>query len=434
MRARSAQLSDDLIAGRWALSAEQVDYFAERLQIRLGEVVSPAALTVYVRQFDLARALQERFRLQGSIRPGDVVPYALIGSDEVYQTFYTPAPPGAGADSFLGMVVNFDWVQHTLLEEVRAESALDRSLDSGVELTRVAASHASSDTRVAFKAIFPFWELTLRPASRPTGPWPGRDVTIFAGSILLILSVLMMGVVFLVRDVSRDAEVNRLRTDFVSGVSHELKTPLTLISLYAETLLDDERFHRDERRSFYEIIMRESERLTHLIDNVLEFSRIDRGQKEYHLRVGDLGAVIARTVDAYGQYLRRRGFSVEANLVSPLAPVRFDADAVTQALLNLLDNASKYSADGKFIGVSLRAIDASVVLEVEDHGPGVPTAEQRRIFEQFYRSAEDSGRGGYGLGLFLVNHIMQAHGGRVELESEPGRGSRFRLIFPCTRS
>lgn len=232
-------------------------------------------------------------------------------------------------------------------------------------------------------------------------------------------------------EVTRDLErVNKLQADFVSGVSHELKTPLTLIRLYGETLLYGESFSDDERRNYYHIITRESERLTHLIEKVLDFSRIDRGQKQYHLQVGDIGPVVGRTVEIYGQYLMRQGLHVETELATDLPPVQFDPDAVSEAVLNLMDNAARYSGESKYIGVRLRAEESRVVLEVEDHGIGVPESEREKIFQQFYRAHNGTGKGGYGLGLFLVQHIMEAHGGTIELESEVGQGSVFRLIFP----
>jgi signal transduction histidine kinase len=250
--------------------------------------------------------------------------------------------------------------------------------------------------------------------------------------MLLVLCVLALGVILLLRDVSRETQLNRLRSDFVSGVSHELKTPLTLIRLYTETLLDEEQFRKEERKGFHQIILRESERLTHLIEKALDFSRVDRRERQYHLEKGDLAPSIAQTVQVYGDYLKRRGFCVETNFASSLPVVEFDPDAVAQAVVNLLDNAAKYSGDSKFVGVRLLAEDSAVILEVEDRGLGIPADEQKKIFQQFYRSGTRSGKGGYGLGLFLVKHIMDAHGGRVGVESEVGRGSRFRLVFPVS--
>jgi ligand-binding sensor domain-containing protein/signal transduction histidine kinase len=229
-------------------------------------------------------------------------------------------------------------------------------------------------------------------------------------------------------------EANRLQADFVSGVSHELKTPLTLIRLYGETLLYGQDFSQEERRSYYQIITRESERLTHLIEKVLDFSRIDRDQKQYHLLEGDLSPVVTQTVEIYGQYLRRQGFTIRTALATGLPVISFDADAISAAILNLMENAAQYSSESKLIEVRLHLEDGRVIFEVEDHGIGIPAGEREKIFQQFYRVRNGMGKGGYGLGLFLVRHIMDAHGGRVELESEVGRGSKFRLIFPASAS
>jgi signal transduction histidine kinase/streptogramin lyase len=224
-------------------------------------------------------------------------------------------------------------------------------------------------------------------------------------------------------------ETSRHQADFVSGVTHELKTPLTLIRLYGETLLYERGGSEEERSRYCEIITRECERLTHLVDRVLDFSRIDRGQKQYHLREGNLADTVSGTVEAFGKYLARQGFAVVTELSAALPPARFDPDAVSVAVLNLMDNAAKYSGSSKVVSVRLYPRNGDIVLEVEDHGIGVPRGEAEKIFGQFYRAHDTGGQGGYGLGLFLVQHIMKAHGGEVEVESEVGLGSRFRLVF-----
>jgi ligand-binding sensor domain-containing protein/signal transduction histidine kinase len=225
-------------------------------------------------------------------------------------------------------------------------------------------------------------------------------------------------------------ESSRRQADFVSGVTHELKTPLTLIRLYGETLQYERGGTEEERSRYSEIITRECERLTQLVDRVLDFSRIDRGQKQYHLRAGDLAATVSGTVEAYGRVLARQGFSIETELPDALPAARFDPDAISVAVLNLMDNAAKYSGSSKAIHVRLYPRNGKFVLEVEDHGIGIPRGETGRIFEQFYRARDTGGTGGYGLGLFLVQHIMRAHAGDVEVESEVGLGSRFRLVLP----
>ena len=226
-------------------------------------------------------------------------------------------------------------------------------------------------------------------------------------------------------------EAQQRQADFVSGVSHALKTPLTLIRLYGETLHHGEGFSEDDRRSYYEIITRETERLTRLIERVLDFSRVDRGEMRYRLEPGDLAAAVRQALDIVGRHLHRQGFEVEVAIEPRLPPARFDPDAVVDAVLNLVDNATKYSGNAKYVGIHVRADGGRIVCEVEDRGLGIAPAEREHLFRKFHRGRDAAGKGGYGLGLFLVKHIMDAHGGAIEVESNVDCGSRFRLIFPA---
>jgi signal transduction histidine kinase len=226
-------------------------------------------------------------------------------------------------------------------------------------------------------------------------------------------------------------EARQRQADFVSDVSHELKTPLTLIRLYGETLQYGADVPDRERQSYCEIIMRESDRLTRLIERVLDFSRVDRGEKRYHLEPGDLAPIVRNTLDIYGQYLHRQGFRVDVVVEARLPVTRFDPDAVVDALLNLVDNAAKYSGEARYVGIRVRSEGDRVVCEVEDRGHGIPPADREHLFRKFHRGRNAAGKGGYGLGLFLVKHVMDAHDGTIEVESEVGRGTRFRLVFPA---
>jgi ligand-binding sensor domain-containing protein/signal transduction histidine kinase len=226
-------------------------------------------------------------------------------------------------------------------------------------------------------------------------------------------------------------EARQRQADFVSGVSHELKTPLTLIRLYGETLQYGEAASEREQKTYCDIIVRESERLTRLIERVLDFSRVDRGEKRYQIGPGDLASVIRDTIGIYGQSLKRQGFQVEVAVESRLPVTRFDPDAVVDALLNLVDNAAKYAGDAKYVGIRVRSEGNRVVCEVEDRGQGIPPDDREHLFRKFHRGRNAAGKGGHGLGLFLVKHVMDAHGGRVDVESAPNRGTRIRLVFPA---
>jgi two-component system, OmpR family, phosphate regulon sensor histidine kinase PhoR len=257
-----------------------------------------------------------------------------------------------------------------------------------------------------------------------------KDLRVYVGSVALVLVILSAGVVLLLRDVSREARTNRARSELVSSVSHELKTPITLVRLYSETLLRHPGFSNEDRLGFYRIIARESTRLGRLIDQVLTFSRVERGAQVYHFEEGDLASVVTGVLEDYREYLEHAGFSLRQTVPDAVPPVRFDGAAISQALLNLLDNAVKYSGKSRDIGVHIAVDSGQVAVEVEDRGVGISASERERIFDRFYRLPNGSGKGGYGLGLFLVRHIMEAHGGRAEVESEPGCGSRFRLVLP----
>jgi signal transduction histidine kinase len=366
----SARLYDAIVSGRWELSRDQAQYFLEEL--------APGRSTPYLKRFDLAEELQVAFH--PSLPSGDSdVHQGVAGA---YRLFYRRD----GADRIVGFSVNEAWVNDTLRPEI------ERLLDVT----------GSTD----------------------------RDIWIYVASVGLVLMVLSAGVVLLLRDVSREARINRAREELVSSVSHELKTPITLVRLYSETLLRHRGFAEEERLGFYRIIARESTRLGRLIDQVLAFSRVDRGAQVYHFEEGDVTTLVAGVLDDYREYLEHAGFRLRQTVPESAPLTCFDAAAMSQALLNLLDNAVKYSGDARHIGVRVGVDAGHIAIEVEDHGVGIAPADQTRIFDRFYRSPDGNGKGGYGLGLFLVRHIMEAHGGRTEVESEPGRGSRFRLILP----
>jgi two-component system phosphate regulon sensor histidine kinase PhoR len=206
------------------------------------------------------------------------------------------------------------------------------------------------------------------------------------------------------------------------------------VRLYGETLLRHRSLDDDQRTEFDRIITRESARLGRLVDQILTFSRVEQGNERYELAEGDVAPVIAGIVDDYGEWLEQSGFEVTRTIPAETPPVRFDSAAISQAVINLLDNAAKYSGSARTIAIRLEPRDSRVSFEVQDHGVGIAAADQDHIFERFYRAQSGTGEGGYGLGLFMVRHIMEAHGGRAEVDSAPGRGSTFRLIFPIAAS
>src|ERR1051326_1759985 len=250
--------------------------------------------------------------------------------------------------------------------------------------------------------------------------------------ILGILSLLIVGGLALTKHiVSKEMALARLKSDFVSNVSHELRTPLALIRLYAETLELGRISTREKKQQYYRIIRKESERLTALINNILDFSRIEAGHKEYEFRETDIGELVRNTLDSYRYQIEQHGFTLEEK-IGDVPPLRVDREAMARSLVNLVNNALKYSQDRKYIGVNLYRENGSVKLEVIDHGIGIPPNEQNKIFEKFYRVGDPlvHNTKGSGLGLSLVQHIARAHGGDVAVDSAPGAGSKFTITLP----
>ena len=251
--------------------------------------------------------------------------------------------------------------------------------------------------------------------------------------ILGILSLMIIGGLLLTKHiVTKEMALARLKSDFVSNVSHELRTPLALIRLYAETLELGRITTREKKQQYYRIIRKESERLTALINNILDFSRIEAGRKEYEFRETDIAELVRNTLDSYRYQIEQQGFEFEESIDSNLPAVPVDREAIARALVNLVNNALKYSTDEKFLGVKLYRENGVLKLEVLDHGIGIARRDQSKIFEKFYRTGDPlvHNTKGSGLGLSLVRHITQAHGGEIAVESTPGKGSKFTLSLP----
>lgn len=251
--------------------------------------------------------------------------------------------------------------------------------------------------------------------------------------ILGFLSLMIIGGLVLTRHVvNKEMALARLKSDFVSNVSHELRTPLALIRLYAETLELGRITTAEKKQQYYRIVRKESERLTALINNILDFSRIEAGRKEYEFRNTDIAELVHNTLESYRYQIEQQGFAFEESIDPDLPAVPVDREAIARALVNLVNNALKYSSDEKFLGVKLYRDNGAVKLEVADRGIGIARRDQSKIFEKFYRAGDPlvHNTKGSGLGLSLVRHITEAHGGDIAVESAPGKGSKFILTLP----
>ncbi|MCJ7487950.1 MAG: HAMP domain-containing histidine kinase, partial [Candidatus Aminicenantes bacterium] len=251
-------------------------------------------------------------------------------------------------------------------------------------------------------------------------------------ALVVVLGVTLFGAYLLWRDVRREVLIAEMRSQFVSSVSHELKTPLTAIRMFAETLRLGRSKDSNTQMEYLDTIVNESERLTRLLNNVLDFSKIEQGKRTYHSSPASLPEIVRTAARAMEYPLKQQGFALDVRIDESLPRVRVDRDAIEQAVLNLLSNAMKYSGESRSIDLKAQREGDCAVVQVTDRGVGIDPKDQARIFEKFYRvpTRENQSLPGTGLGLSLVAHIAKAHGGSVRVESAPGEGSTFSIILP----
>jgi signal transduction histidine kinase len=376
------------------------------------------------------------------------------GNKMQYESFVYFIPRGSTPErpSLAGIVYDEDYLKNSffpqaLNEVLPDQNPSDRShrqigiiIRKAKDQTPLAASlcwnREAPEVERGFDSVFPNLILGIGPYGTTIAEMSNRW-TRLAFLSLGALSLLMGGgMVFAYQNVARELALAKLKSDFVSNVSHELRTPLSLIRLYAETLELGRISNPGKHQEYYEIIRKESERLTSLINNILDFSRIEAGKKEYDFRETDMADLVRSTLDSYRFEIEQNGFHFEQKIDNNLPQVRVDREAIARSLLNLVNNAVKYSATEKYLGVHLYRHHGVVNLEVVDHGIGIPLKEQLKIFEKFYRVGDPlvHNTKGSGLGLALVRHIVLAHGGIVAVESAPGRGSRFIITLPLQNS
>lgn len=314
--------------------------------------------------------------------------------------------------------------------ETRELLSVRVSTDEGHEVfaSSTAWSQYASDTVLESELGGLRLSVALRPSAAERliiGGLPRNRVPLLVG--LLVLTTGLVGVALV--QLRRERELVRLRADFISGVSHELRTPLAQIRMFGETLLLDRVRSPEERRRSLAIIVQESQRLTHLIENVLHFSRADRGASLVSLKTARLDVLLHEILDSFEPLARSRRTSITRQIEEGvLAPV--DASALRQIVLNLLDNALKYGPTAQTITVTSKCESGAALIAIEDQGPGVPLADVARIWEPFYRvPSHAESTGGTGIGLAIVKQLVRLHQGRVQVE-RGSSGARFTIELP----
>ena len=448
----------------WSLDGDQVRLYATMLKATMDEMAaewSPGELpdTVAAAVGDIQHVLEMKFeswRMAEAVRlnilPGmgakveEVDSDRLqvqkkvfeLGEDDIIALLVPLDREDAGQDrAFLGSLIRISDLTAAIEDQVAENrppgiSVLLRSTLSNTIIfgDRELADGAPIITEFFPENFPPWWVEVYQNEAVESGLILVNNI--FFWTILALLIILFMGSGLIIHTIIHDVNLLNLKSGFIASVSHEFKTPLTSIGAILEHLQTGDVKDPDKRQQYYRILSHESERLKRLVNNVLDFTKIEEGKRKYKLALIDIVRLVRQEVNHFEEENHLNGLSVGMNHEDPIPPVFADEEAIGQALHNLLDNAAKFSDQETAINVEIIREQDHVEIAVQDRGIGIPENEQKKIFEKFFRGKQASRLSptGTGLGLTLVKHIMEAHGGEVIVQSRPGEGSRVSLILP----
>ena len=456
---KAFQLLED---GAWQLNRSTHDFYAEEiaraLQAGLADGKHPELQRSYEAVRNRSSPYLEELKFAAMVEEnvGPIIKEKIAYSQYVNEPPMGRFPLTVGASRFLisysrladipndrflyaGFCWDLEYVKSRLFPEIAAKVEQDsgirvRLIEPADSVPNAPDRMVSENTLTMAAGGFPFpWHYVVTRSDVEDLRRAARGENVLIGILLAALVGLMsLGAYLLVRDVSRQAETAAMKSRFIDNISHELKTPLTLIRLYGETLKNQRHLSEEGRRDAYEIITGESERLSNMISNVLDMSRIERDVLEFNIKSGSIAEAVKSTLESYRYHLDKKGFTVREDIERGIPPVKFDREAMASVVVNLLSNAMKFSPETKDVSIRIFRRGDEAVLQVADKGIGISRQDAGRIFDRFYRSQNAAGpdAGGSGLGLTIVKHIVEAHGGRIAVESEPGRGSVFSVFLP----
>jgi signal transduction histidine kinase len=387
------------------------------------------------RERQLNHWLAQRLVVEGAerkVKPFSV--YTFVESMEDRPALFALQPVNDIDQSEGWLLIRFDLgeLQKQRVQPLLAEFAKEHG--GTVHLADAEADWDETAINWPLNRVLPGWMLVYRPDPREAAQLLGRQQALVLGVAGAVLLAMLMATFFVWRELRRERALLNLRNRFVANVSHELKTPLALIRMYAETLHMGRVGAEERRHAYYRIILREAERLTEMIDRVLDFARLTQGANMYRLAAKDLRGTVERIVEDYRPRVEDRGLRLDLSLESALPAVAHDPHGVTQIVLNLMDNAVKYGDRGGVVEVRLKGDGEWVDLEVVDHGPGIAPRERNHLRKAFHRGTTAGSASGSGLGLALVDQIAQAHHAHLVLDApDQGSGTRAVVSFPAQR-
>jgi len=382
------------------------------------------------------------------IRMGSVIQPDAAGNerDPAVPLILKPITDGAQRTIGLaGMTLDLEWfkneavsnaVKQTLPkwfsgEDQEAAVSLCDGLDRVVWSTHE-VPNTRPDAAQRFQALYTRYSLGVRMRNLSVEQWARRNFLLNLSLSLVMALMLLSGLLLGLRAAMKEIKLSQMKTDFVANVSHEFRTPLTSICALSEMMKYDRVKNWDKVREYGDHINAQGRRLTQLVNNILDFSRLESGQRVYRFEQADVRGVVDEALEAVAMQLKQSGHNLRFEAEQPLPPVCLDADALALALSNLLDNAIKYSSNGTEIILRLQRDEDMILISVTDQGIGIPREEREKIFEKFYRVSTGLVHDvkGSGLGLAIVRHIVKAHQGQITVRSEPKRGSTFTICLP----
>jgi signal transduction histidine kinase/tetratricopeptide (TPR) repeat protein len=458
-----SDLYKDFVERKWALERAQYDFFSRKIIASIDSMLSHAPLAEPVQQYNSSfsklkaeeqdqRRTTERLLtflenagtdLKAKITPEIEEPQSLARRFTLEVGEYTFLVSLLGQytrNEVRGLLLNADYLRDSVLYQVlqsNVNSGKTRWIVKGRDEKTILKSENSPSgsitVRTNFEGGFPPWFIELYqndPDLFETFLFSRRGIYFYM--FILIAGILIFGLALTVRTVAHELELSKMKSDFVSTISHEFKSPLSSIRQLAEMLQSGRVPSENRRQEYYDVLVEQSERLTLLIDNILDFAKIEEGRKKFDFQMMDIGSLLQQIVSVIQDQVHHKDFVIQLEIEKPLPAIKTDRESMTQAITNLIDNAVKYSGDSRNIIVRAYAEDQYLIFTVKDFGIGIRKEEIDKVFERFYRGGNELTRTvkGSGLGLTLVKQIVEAHHGKIEVESEVGNGSTFTVRIP----